>query len=52
MGAVGFDDLVDRVPVRGGDVALEGADDARRDAPLQAEGIPDGDDRVADAHRV
>ena len=49
---VGLDDVVDRVRVRSLDDALERADDPGGDRALEAEGVADRDDRVADADGV
>ena len=45
---VGLDDVVDRVAVRRGDRALDGADDPGRHRAVETEGIADRDHRVAD----
>ena len=49
---VGLDHVVDRVAVRRLDDALECADDPGRDGAVVAEGVADGDDRVAHVHGV
>src|SRR4029078_3758939 len=50
---VGLDDVIDRVLAVGrGNHALQGADDAGRGRPIEAEGVPDRDHRVADVHVV
>ena len=45
---VGLDDVVDGEAIRGRDEALQGAHDARGRGAVEAEGIADRDDRVAD----
>ena len=51
-GRVRLDDLVDREPVGSGDPTLKRAHDSGGDGALEAEGIADRNDRVADVDRV
>ena len=49
---VGLDHVVDREAVRSGDEALERAHDSGGRGAVEPEGIPDRDDRIADADDV